>query len=126
MLNVEKLIQQKNQIINFTIGEPDPPISNSVSETEDSTAEARKKVEELLRELRNGHHPHDDSPQMTTDQLLDGLCYKDFPALRRAHAKLSIKSKDKKKNRYLLSKSHYHHGGNFKPLPGSGAFIHLA
>jgi len=58
------------------------------SESEDSAAAtagaARKRVEELLRQLREGQRPKDDSPETTDNQLLNGLCYKDFPALRRA------------------------------------------
>jgi len=33
---------------------------------------------------------------MASDAALDQLHYKNFPALRRVHAKLTIKSKDKK------------------------------
>jgi hypothetical protein len=50
----------------------------------------------LLRQLREGQRPQDDSPETVTDQFLNSLCYKDFPALRRARAKLSVKAKDKK------------------------------
>ena len=63
---------------------------------EDSAAaSARTRVEELLRQLREGQRPKDNSPETTTDQFLNGLCYKDFPALRRARAKLTVKAKDK-------------------------------
>lgn len=56
---------------------------------------ARKQVEELLRQLREGRRPCDDSPETITDQILNGLSYKDFPSLRRARAKLTVKAKDK-------------------------------
>ena len=57
---------------------------------------ARKQVEELLRQLREGRRLQDNSPETVTDQYLNGLCYRDFPALRRAQARLSVKAKDKK------------------------------
>lgn len=72
------------------------PRQNVNTEKEDSMAEARRKVEELLRQLREGHRPCDDSPETTIDHLLNALCHKDFKALRCAQAKLSIKAKDKK------------------------------
>jgi hypothetical protein len=57
--------------------------------------EAQKEVEKLLRELRKGWHPHDDSPKTTTDQTLNRLSHKDFPSLRCARAKVTVKAKDK-------------------------------
>ena len=59
-------------------------------------AAARKQVEELLRQLREGWRPQDNSPETVTDQYLNGLCYRDFPALCRVRARLSVKGKDKK------------------------------
>jgi hypothetical protein len=61
-----------------------------------TAAQAREQVKKLLQELREGRRPHDDSPETATDQILNGLCYKDFPGLRCARAKLTIKAKDKK------------------------------
>ena len=73
---------------------------NSVSHTSEkeatSSAAARKQVEELLRQLWEGQRLSDNSPETNTDQFLNGLCYKDFPALRHAWAKLTVKAKDKK------------------------------
>jgi hypothetical protein len=43
---------------------------------------AQKEVEELLQQLREGQHPHDDSPETATDKILNALSHKDFPALR--------------------------------------------
>ena len=65
---------------------------------------ARETVAELLRQLRRGCCPKDDSPETDTDQLLNGLCYKDFPGLRRARAKLTVKSKDKKIDVFFRSR----------------------
>jgi len=59
------------------------------------TVAARKKIEELLQQVREGQRPRDDSHETATDQLLNKLCYKDFEALRRARAKLTIKAKDR-------------------------------
>ena len=59
-------------------------------------AAAREQVRELLRELQEGRRPHDDSPETATDQILNGLCYKDFPGLRCSRDKLTVKAKDKK------------------------------
>jgi hypothetical protein len=52
--------------------------------------------QEILQKLRDGQKPQDDTPAMASDAVLDQLHYKNFPALRQVHAKLTIKSKDKK------------------------------
>lgn len=65
---------------------------------------ARKGVEELLRQLREGRRPHDNSPETATDKILNALSHKDFPALRRARAKLTIKAKDKKLDVFFRSR----------------------
>jgi hypothetical protein len=65
---------------------------------------ARKEVKELLRQLREGKHPRDDSPETICDQVLNGLCYKDFPRLRNAKAKLTLKAKDKKLDVFFRSR----------------------
>ena len=65
---------------------------------------ARKKVEELLRQLREGRRPHDDSPETATDEILNALSHKDFPALRRVRAKLTVKAKDKKLDVFFWSR----------------------
>jgi len=64
---------------------------------------SQERVAELLQQLQNGQRPRDDSPETTTDQLLNGLCYKDFPALRCAKARLTLKSKDKKLDVFFRS-----------------------
>jgi hypothetical protein len=58
----------------------------------------------LLRQLREGRRPQDDSPETMTDQILNGLSYKDFPNLRRARAKLVVKSKDMKLDIFFRSR----------------------
>jgi hypothetical protein len=73
-------------------------------ECKNSIAVARGKVEELLRELRSSHRPRDNSPETAIDQLLNRLCYKDFPALHHACTKLSMKAKDKKLDVFFRSR----------------------
>ena len=46
-----------------------------------SQSAARKDIEELLRQLREGQRPHDDSLETATDEILNRLSHKDFPAL---------------------------------------------
>ena len=53
-------------------------------------------VAQMLKDLRDGKTPHDRSEETLTDRALNQLNYKNFPALRRARAKLTLKSKDKK------------------------------
>ena len=65
---------------------------------------ARKKVEELLRQLREGQRPHDDSPETATDEILNALSHKDFPALHRARVKLTVKAKEKKLDVFFRSR----------------------
>ena len=60
------------------------------------TLEQQQRVQELLDDLRKGHRPRDYSEEMATDASLNAVNYQDFPALRRACAKLTMKSKDKK------------------------------
>jgi hypothetical protein len=76
-----------------SISNSQPQVSNE-KEIPMVTVAARKKVEEMLQQVREGQHPHDDSPETATDQLLNVLCYKDFEALRCAQAKLTIQAKD--------------------------------
>jgi hypothetical protein len=45
--------------------------------------------------MKNKHLPLDTAPKDQTDVFLNALSYKDFPELRRARAKLTVKSKDK-------------------------------
>jgi hypothetical protein len=62
-----------------TGSEPDTP---HTSESDGSAAaKAREKVKGLLQDLHKGRCPKDNSPETTTDQFLNGLSYKDFPAL---------------------------------------------
>ena len=63
-----------------------------------------KEVEKLLWQLRNGQCPHDDSPETATDEILNALSNKDFPALLCAQAKLTVKAKDKKLDVFFRSR----------------------
>jgi hypothetical protein len=58
--------------------------------------ENQQRVHELLAELRRGQYP--DEPNRShvnaSDAALNVFNYKDFPALRRARAKLAVKAKD--------------------------------
>ena len=58
-----------------------PKQSLHTTESEDLAATAKKQVEQLLQQLQEGRCPQDNSPEMTTDQMLNGLCCKDFPQL---------------------------------------------
>ena len=58
--------------------------------------DARKKVNELLQELKEGRKPQDDTAPTESDIILNQLNYKDLTKLRRACAALTVKSKDKK------------------------------
>lgn len=80
-------------------------LTATVNQADESPSKmAKEKVAELLQQIRNGRRPHDDSPETTTDQLLNGLCYKDFPALRRAKVRLTLKSKDRKLDVFFRSR----------------------
>lgn len=63
-----------------------------------SAIEARNKIDSFLKEIRAGDIPEYLSERTATDLALESLNWKDLPALRRAHASLSIKAKDKKIN----------------------------
>ena len=86
---------------------------------------ARKKVEELLRQLREGWLPHDDSPETATDKILNALSHKDFPALRHVQAKLTVKAKDKKLDVFFLE-SHNGDGSNSELVPRCRTIILMA
>ncbi|KAJ7773743.1 hypothetical protein DFH07DRAFT_767684 [Mycena maculata] len=53
-------------------------------------------LKELLEAIQDGSHILDPTPETATECSLNQLNYKDFPALHRATASLSVKSKDKK------------------------------
>ena len=65
---------------------------------------AWNKVEELLWQLREGQRPHDDSPETATDEILNALSHKDFPALCHVQTKLTVKAKDKKLDVFFWSR----------------------
>ncbi|CAA7260788.1 unnamed protein product [Cyclocybe aegerita] len=83
---------------------PGPLHDTTGTQSDTRARSAKEEVKELLKQLRNGCRPSDDSPETRTDVLLNGLCYKDFPMLRRALAKLTIKSKDKKLDVFFQSR----------------------
>lgn len=58
----------------------------------------------MLQQLREGRHPRDDSPEIICDQVLNGLCYKDFPHLCCTKVKLTLKAKDKKLDIFFCSR----------------------
>jgi hypothetical protein len=58
--------------------------------------DARQQVEAMLKDIREGRKPQDNGMDTTSDLALNQLHYKDFPALRRAVEKLTMKSRDKK------------------------------
>ena len=60
------------------------------TEKETVNSEARKKVEEMLKNLQ------DNGPVTASETALNTLSYRDFPKLRQAQASLAVKSKDKK------------------------------
>ena len=74
--------------------DPNPEVVEPVDTM--AASAAREQVKELLRELQEGRRPQDDSPETATDRILNKLCYKDFPALRCARDRLTVKAKDKK------------------------------
>ncbi|CAA7270186.1 unnamed protein product [Cyclocybe aegerita] len=83
---------------------PGPLHDTTGTQSDTRVRSAKEEVEELLKQLWNGCRPSDDSPETRTDVLLNGLCYKDFPMLRRALAKLTVKSKDKKLDVFFRSR----------------------
>jgi hypothetical protein len=75
--------------------------SESVAESRASdrlgaTNDTQVQVDRMLENLRGGQRPQDDSVETITDAELNKLSYQDFPNLRRARAKLTVFSKDKK------------------------------
>jgi hypothetical protein len=62
----------------------------------DLLTDTHQRVKDLLRELREGRKPRDNTLPTESDVVLDQLNYKDLPKLRRACAALTVKSKDKK------------------------------
>lgn len=98
---------QKPYILMWAMQTADSEVQSAASaspEILEQAPSARERVEELLRQLREGRRPHDDSPDTEADQILNGLCYKDFPSLRRARAKLTVKAKDKKLDVFFRSR----------------------
>ncbi|CAA7267960.1 unnamed protein product [Cyclocybe aegerita] len=92
---------------------PGPLHDTTGTQSDTRARSAKEEVKELLKQLRNGCRPSDDSPETRTDVLLNGLCYKDFPMLRRTLAKLTIKSKDKKLDFLKSGKLPLHRYGSY-------------
>ena len=87
------MIQEQDDTEGSTLGSQ---ASSAETNTSPSPSPiAQEAVKELLRNLRQGHCPKDNSPETSTDQLLNGLSYKDFLGLRCACTKLTLKSKEK-------------------------------
>ena len=76
--------------------ESDSPLEIPPPEPAIITAEQQEQVKKLLDELRTGKRPTDNIEEVASDVSLNSLNYQDFPALRRARAKLTIKGKDPK------------------------------
>ena len=76
--------------------ESDSPSESPLPEPATITPEQQEQVEQLLNELRAGRRPTDNIEEVASDVSLSLLNYRDFPALRRACAKLTIKGKDPK------------------------------
>jgi len=57
-----------------------------------SVKSTKEQVEDLLREMREAKRHQESIPETLTDELLNGLSHKDFPALRRARVRLNMES----------------------------------
>ena len=87
------MIQEQDDTESSTLGSQ---VSSAETNTSPSLSPiAQEAVRELLHNLWQGHSPKDNSPETSTDQLLNRLSYKDFPGLQCAHTKLTLKSKEK-------------------------------
>ncbi|KAG1895017.1 uncharacterized protein F5891DRAFT_1194680 [Suillus fuscotomentosus] len=69
---------------------------SQLSPVEILSSKKDEQIQKMLEDIRNGQPPCDDSPETFTDSVLNAMDYKDFPALRRARAKIAVSSKDKK------------------------------
>lgn len=58
--------------------------------------DAWQQVKAMLKDIHKRQKPQDNSMDTTSDLALNQLHYKDFPALRQAVAKLTVKSHDKR------------------------------
>ncbi|KAJ6476600.1 hypothetical protein DFH09DRAFT_1108821 [Mycena vulgaris] len=73
----------------------DPVDENNTPDCMDPVNLAHVRLRGLLESVGHGNIPSDPTPESTSDMALNKLNYKDFPALRRAVASLTHKSKDK-------------------------------
>jgi len=77
--------------------QPENPMSKeSLDSEEKECLHCQNAIAEMLKDLKAGKMPHNNSPETSTDQALNQLNYKNLPTLQRALAKLKVKSKDKK------------------------------
>ncbi|KAJ7712776.1 hypothetical protein B0H16DRAFT_1811966 [Mycena metata] len=74
----------------------DKDLSAEMPDCMDPVNIAHVHLKELLEGIQDNTIHSDPSPDSATDRSLAQLNYKDFPALRRAAATLSVKSQDKK------------------------------
>jgi hypothetical protein len=75
--------------------QPDLP-PNVPASASGITQEQKNQIQELLDDLQNGKQPIDDTEVTPAKESLNKLDYRDFPTLRRARTKLTVKSKDPK------------------------------
>lgn len=78
-----------------------PSLGKGDAQAHSKQDQAAKVVEEMLRDLREGKTPQDNTEETATDRLLDQMSYQDFPCLRKAMAKLNVLIKDKKLDIFL-------------------------
>ncbi|KAK7060055.1 hypothetical protein R3P38DRAFT_2679776, partial [Favolaschia claudopus] len=83
---------------------PNIPDPNTLPDCMDPVNLAHVHLKELLEAIESGSTILDPSPETATDRSLNQINYTDFPALRRATANLSVKSKDKKLDVFLRAR----------------------
>ncbi|KAJ7660880.1 hypothetical protein DFH06DRAFT_1296923 [Mycena polygramma] len=95
-------------------GSEEEEASDAAPETGESSTQAADcmdpvnlehvRLKELLDAIQNGTSLSDPTPETDTDRSLNQLNFKNFPALRRAAASLSVKSKDKKLDTFFRAR----------------------
>ena len=78
----------------------------TVAQNENNTQLEQVEAEQMIDQLHDGIRPRDDSTETMSDAELNKLSYLDFKGLHKAHAKLTVLSKDKKLDVVFRARCH--------------------
>ena len=90
------MCEEEEESENETPRDEESGDGTTVAQNENDTQSEQVEAEQMIEQLRDGIWPCDDGTETMSDAKLNKLSYLDFKGLHKAHAKLTVLSKDKK------------------------------